>query len=418
MSINGAASPEAAYFITLYITFIFMISRAIISNSSSTITGLFTLCVLIAFFATTQITFAQQAGGSTSAELQAQIAALMAQISALQGGGGSSNVSQTNTHRISLEPGTEISATAEGDNKTLGDFTIEFVVTAVDRAIYIKDASYRGGVRNVGIKYNVEGPKGATISSVMGSTAEFDRGVFKVEKGKTESFELSVRVEPSVSGRYRAKLDGFSYSYEPTGTKNLKYLATSPAADFRTPTISLNTTSIVSKIPKIDSFTVSQLTLMGGSPLTFNWKTSGTKSCTITDIYNGKSTLVLGKLNTLGTLTYQVPKTYSNGTLIPYQLTCLDTKGKVVQATASVRLDNSSGQATVATITTGPLPTVTGKISGRFKTLSFSIATLDNRNVYHSGDLTNNKGLWSHTVAKKLNNGTYQVVLIRRWNLT
>lgn len=134
---------------------------------------------------------------------------------------------------------TDVRANAEGNRGEIGDYTVEFEVTAVGEDVYIKDTAHRTGVNNPGLKYNVDGPGEENITYAITSSAPKTGGVYKLTAGETESFELNVWVKSTVVGSYRMNLDGISYTNEPTGTVNTKFDAAIPTADFRTPYVLL-----------------------------------------------------------------------------------------------------------------------------------------------------------------------------------
>ena len=119
-----------------------------------------------------------------------------------------------------------------GQNDTIGEFTLEFEVTALEDDFYITDNSASTSVDN-GVKYSVEGGD-AVITSSLSSTADEDtNGVFTVREGETETFILVVSVDPVLADTFRVTLDEVWYSENTDGfSGEAMYLI--PASDFRT----------------------------------------------------------------------------------------------------------------------------------------------------------------------------------------
>jgi hypothetical protein len=127
-----------------------------------------------------------------------------------------------------------------GDGATqLGEFTIRFDVTAVEDDFYIVDSATTTGVATDGIGYTLVTPSGAaaptSLSATLSSTGDEDTGVFKVEEGETETFTLTVSVDPAAGGQYRVRLDDVFYTANSAGTGTQIEYSTIPAQDYRTP---------------------------------------------------------------------------------------------------------------------------------------------------------------------------------------
>ena len=126
-----------------------------------------------------------------------------------------------------------------GDGTTqLGEFTITFDVTAVEDDFYIVDSATTTGEATDGIGYTLVRPSGAadpdSLSATLSSTGDEDTGVFKVEKGETETFTLTVSVDPAAGGQYRVRLDDVFYTANSAGTGTQIEYSTIPAQDYRT----------------------------------------------------------------------------------------------------------------------------------------------------------------------------------------
>ena len=120
-----------------------------------------------------------------------------------------------------------------GTNDTIGEFTIEFDVTAVEGDFYITDNAASTTVAD-GVKYSVTGGA-AVISASLTSTGDEDTdGVFTVREGETETFTLVVTVDPTSTGTFRVSLDEVWFSANENGTSSAEAYYPTPVADFRT----------------------------------------------------------------------------------------------------------------------------------------------------------------------------------------
>ncbi len=133
----------------------------------------------------------------------------------------------------------ETSTDTSGDNDTLGEFTIEFDVTAVEGDFYIKELATEGATSTTGVAFIYEGTNasstGDTVSGTISSTADEESdGVFTVREGETETFTLRVTVDPVASGDYRVSLKEVNYSATDDGVTSPQGYVPTPAQDFRT----------------------------------------------------------------------------------------------------------------------------------------------------------------------------------------
>jgi hypothetical protein len=127
-----------------------------------------------------------------------------------------------------------------GQNDTIGEFTLEFEVTAVEDDFYIANfASTTAGVTTGGVEFEVTGSSigTGTVSASLDSSADEDTlNVFTVREGETETFTLTVTVDPQTTGTFRVELQEVWFSANTNGvTGSEEYLVT-PASDFRTGT--------------------------------------------------------------------------------------------------------------------------------------------------------------------------------------
>lgn len=129
-----------------------------------------------------------------------------------------------------------------GENDQFGEFTLEFDVTALEDDYYITDNSF--DVTNSetdGIGFTLQSTGAANITSSVSSTADEDtNGVFTVREGETETFTLTVTVDPDVTGQYRVTLSEIWFSNESNGITGAKKHIPFPIQDFRTNFININ----------------------------------------------------------------------------------------------------------------------------------------------------------------------------------
>ena len=137
---------------------------------------------------------------------------------------------------VVLAEDVETSTDTSGDNDTLGEFTIDFDVTAYDGDFYITDNS-AANTGSDGAVFLIEGPATttATITSTLTSTGDEDTtGVFTVEEGETETFTLRVTADVATSGDYRVTLRKVYYSTNTDGATGAVERALNPVQDYRT----------------------------------------------------------------------------------------------------------------------------------------------------------------------------------------
>jgi hypothetical protein len=120
-----------------------------------------------------------------------------------------------------------------GTNDTIGEFTLEFEVTAIEGDFYITDNASTSATD--GVTFTVDGTIGTgSVSASLTSSADEDTaGVFTVREGETETFTLVVTVDPQNTGTFKVALDGIWYSTNELGTGGDEYVITN-ASDFDT----------------------------------------------------------------------------------------------------------------------------------------------------------------------------------------
>jgi len=150
-----------------------------------------------------------------------------------------------NTHSLVSEgivvpvSNVKFSTNTQGQNNTIGTFTIEFDVTAVAEDYYISEfASTTTGVGTGGVQFFVDTPAGTptTISGVLSSSApENNPGVFTIREGQTEKFTLQAVVDASAAGQHRVGLQSVHFSSNSDGVTGSMQYDTLPTNTFRTP---------------------------------------------------------------------------------------------------------------------------------------------------------------------------------------
>lgn len=128
-----------------------------------------------------------------------------------------------------------------GDNDTIGEFTLEFEVTAVEGDFYItENAAAASTSPTNGVSYTVTGGNGTVTDSLTSTADEDTAGVFTVRDGETETFTLVVTIDPAAAGTFRVSLDEVFYATGSNGTTGVLGYTPTPVTDFRTGTKSIN----------------------------------------------------------------------------------------------------------------------------------------------------------------------------------
>jgi hypothetical protein len=123
-----------------------------------------------------------------------------------------------------------------GENDTVGRFTMSYDITAIGDDVYVPKTAARGRVdTTVGVNYRVE-TGGATssmkVTHALSSTAEDTGTFYKVDEGTTETFTLTITVDPTMNGAYRVQLIQFNWNNVPS-TSGLKTQLLLPVTEYR-----------------------------------------------------------------------------------------------------------------------------------------------------------------------------------------
>ncbi len=126
---------------------------------------------------------------------------------------------------VILADGVETDENTSGSNDSIGNFTIEFEVTAYENDFYIATS---------GVNFSVEGGSATTTFTVTATGDEDTTGVFTVSDGETETFTLNVTVDPDATAQFRVTLDSVEFSTNTNGVTGAETRTLSPATDYRT----------------------------------------------------------------------------------------------------------------------------------------------------------------------------------------
>ncbi|MEK7462389.1 MAG: peptidoglycan-binding protein [Patescibacteria group bacterium] len=129
-----------------------------------------------------------------------------------------------------------------GQDDTIGEYTLEFEVTAVEGDFYITDNAAAASTSPTdGVAFSVSPAAVGTITAVLDSTGDEDTtGVFTVSEGETETFTLTVTYDPAAAGSFRVSLDEVIYSASTNGTTSPVTYTPVPAQDFRSASQAIN----------------------------------------------------------------------------------------------------------------------------------------------------------------------------------
>jgi hypothetical protein len=132
----------------------------------------------------------------------------------------------------------------ENDDATTTDdeatFVIVFDVTAFEEDLFVEKTAERGaadGSPADGVNYIIETSDGTatttgSVSAALSSTADTVSGFFKVNEGDTETFTLTVVLDPDLTAFYQLQLD--SLNFATTAAVPTDEIDAEPAEDFET----------------------------------------------------------------------------------------------------------------------------------------------------------------------------------------
>lgn len=136
-------------------------------------------------------------------------------------------VEADSTSQAVVTPGSDAGA-------TYGTYTIRFDVTALDEDAFI--ASTTGESGTVGVTYDINGSSfsAESQSAILTSTADSSNGFYVVDEGDTESFTLTVTLNPATAGTFSVELESIRFNDEANFTGSTVFLVDSGDQDFET----------------------------------------------------------------------------------------------------------------------------------------------------------------------------------------
>jgi len=136
---------------------------------------------------------------------------------------------------------TSQSVTTPGQDatKSYGTYTIKFDVTALEDDAFISSTTFSGATTD-GVGYVTIGNAfTGTTTAVLTSTADLvSGGRYQVDEGETETFTLTVTLDPSSTGIYGVRLDEVNFN-DTNAAGDTVFTVDSSNEDFRTDTITI-----------------------------------------------------------------------------------------------------------------------------------------------------------------------------------
>ena len=126
-------------------------------------------------------------------------------------------------------------------DSSYGQYTIRFSVEAIDDDVYIATTSASTTPATTGVTYEIEGSEafvGAT-TSFLSSTAGTTNGFYRVREGRTETFTLTVTLNPTTSGIFQVNLDTITFNDVASFTGASIFTVDSDNDDFQTDPVNI-----------------------------------------------------------------------------------------------------------------------------------------------------------------------------------
>lgn len=134
-------------------------------------------------------------------------------------------VKAVSTAQSTVSPGSDASA-------SYGTYTIKFTVTGLEEDAFI--ATTTSNVGTPGVRYEIGASSFAGVqSATITSTARQQNGYFLVREGRTETFTLTVTLDPTTAGIYDIRLAEITFNDEANATGATSYALPS-TNDYRT----------------------------------------------------------------------------------------------------------------------------------------------------------------------------------------
>lgn len=153
------------------------------------------------------------------------------------------------THRLIVsglslsEPRAEADVTTADASRTVGEFALSVEVTAIGDDYYIPmTTAYTMANKSVGMNYRIDGATGTMpargASATLTSSADMSGNYFMIQEGETETLNLKVTYDPTVTGSYR--LQGLQINYSATASTPNQSVLTLPYSGYRSASIVIN----------------------------------------------------------------------------------------------------------------------------------------------------------------------------------
>lgn len=123
------------------------------------------------------------------------------------------------------------------DDDSVGKFTIKFDVTAFEDTYYVSTTT---AVFDFDLLDGDGAAAAGTSSASISSTATKKDGAYRIDEGDTETFTLTINLEPGVAGYYRAILNSVDFGTAPASPTDMDAHTCAPADDFETDPIYVN----------------------------------------------------------------------------------------------------------------------------------------------------------------------------------
>ncbi|HEX5774989.1 MAG TPA: peptidoglycan-binding domain-containing protein [Candidatus Paceibacterota bacterium] len=295
---------------------------------------------------------------------------------------------------IVVEP-VDTDADASGKYAT---YTVTFDVEAIDTTWYIPATAALSGDA-AGLLFSVQGGPtlGASIASLVQSSADKSGNYFVVREGETEEFTLTVTLAPAAVGEYSIALTRINMEESasvPTNSVSVK-----GRDGFETDGVFLEASAPVGV-----SGTITDGTFTTATP-TITGTASGTPTVGFS-IDNGDKVYGSGSFAVVdGKWSHKVTTILANGT---YTVRLYADNVELDQTTITIN-GPVSGTANSRTYATNQ-PPLTGRAIGA-NTVAVTIINTNDRTVYQSQGIPVIDGRWSHKVTAILPNSTYSVWL-------
>lgn len=125
-----------------------------------------------------------------------------------------------------------------------GTFVLKFEVTAFEADLFINKTAASGtAMGTVGVNYLVTDGSGSVVSvgtptQSLSSSASTEGGQYKIDEGETETFTLTVSIDPTATGFYGVQV--YSLNFKTTAGNPVTQQKALPAEDYETDPLEIN----------------------------------------------------------------------------------------------------------------------------------------------------------------------------------